>query len=283
VAALLALLPWTPATAQDSTSFLDRYDLSSGEGTRVELPRSLQEVSGLATTSDGRLFAHDDERAIVQEVDPETGAVVKYFFVGRMGVPGDFEGIAVAGDRFFLLTSSGRLAEFREGGHRQTVPYDVHDLGLVRRCEAEGLAFDAGREALLVPCKTIRDDDLEDHLVVFSVPLGTMAPDPTPRIFIPLETLDDNGLGDDFHPSAIEVHPESGAFIILAAREEAGVVVSPDGELLATFEMKRRDHPQPEGIAFLSDGSLVFADEGQGRLGTLTVYRPKAGGPEGGR
>jgi hypothetical protein len=59
--------------------------------------------------------------------------------------------------------------------------------------------------------------------------------------------------------------------------------VSPDGELLATFEMKRRDHPQPEGIAFLSDGSLVFADEGQGQLGTLTVYRPKAGGPEGGR
>ena len=96
----------------------------------------------------------------------------------------------------------------------------------------------------------------------------------------PLETLDDNGLGDHFHPSAIEVHPETRSIIILAAREEAGVVVSPEGELQATFEMKHRDHPQAEGVAFLPDGRLVLADEGQGQRGTLTAYPPRSGEPE---
>ena len=83
------------------------------------------------------------------------------------------------------------------------------------------------------------------------------------------------GLGDSFHPSAIEVHPESGSLILLAAREEAIVEVGPQGELVATRELKRKDHPQPEGVAFLQDGTMVLADEGQGKRGTLTRYSRK--------
>jgi uncharacterized protein YjiK len=265
-----------PAAGQDPTSVLPHYDLSSGAGIQVGLSWSLQEVSGLATSSDGRLFAHDDERAIVHELDPATGRTIKAFYVGILGIPGDFEGLAIAEERFFLVTSSGRLVEFREGGARETVAYQVRDLGLERRCEMEGLAYDAETSALLLPCKRPRQKELEDHLVVFSVPLQTLSVDDEPRVFLPLEVLDDNGLGDDFHPSAIEVHPTTRSILILAAREEAGAEVSPKGELLGTFEMKRRDHPQPEGVAFMPDGSLVLADEGRDRRGTITVYPRRA-------
>ena len=260
---------------QNPEPLLEQYDLSSGAGLKVKLPRALEEISGLATTPDGRLFAHNDERAIVYQVDLEKGELVKAFSVGALAIPGDFEGIAVAGDRFFLLTSAGQLVEFREGEAGSAVGYRVHSLGLEYRCEMEGLAFDEARGTLLLPCKTPRGRNLQGHLVVLSVPLDTMRPDSVPRVFIPLEELDAEGLGDSFHPSAIEVHPESGSLIILAAREEAIVEVGPGGELVATRELKRKDHPQPEGVAFLQDGTMVLADEGQGKRGTLTRYSRK--------
>ena len=126
------------------------------------------------------------------------------------------------------------------------------------------LAFEESRNALLLPCKTPRTSRLKDHLVVFSVPIASMTPDPEPRVFLPLKQLDSAGLGKNFHPSAIVVHPESGSLILVAAREEALAELSPEGEILATEDLKRKRHPQPEGLAFLPDGSLVIADEGQG-------------------
>lgn len=141
----------------------------------------------------------------------------------------------------------------------------------------EGLAFEESRNAFLLPCKTPRTSRLKDHLVVFSVPLTSMTPDPEPRVFLPLKDLDSAGLGKNFHPSAIEIHPESGSLILVSAREEALVELSPDGQILATEELKRKRHPQPEGLTFLPDGSFVVADEGQGGRGTLTRY-PRTGG-----
>jgi uncharacterized protein YjiK len=260
---------------QDRTPLLELYDLSSDAGTQQTLPRVLEEVSGLATTPDGRLFAHNDERAAVYELDPEGGRLVKSFSVGILAAAGDFEGIAIAGERFFLMTSSGQLLEFREGRAGSSVGYQIHRSGLGRWCEMEGLAYDAHTEALLLPCKNPRTKELEDHLVIFSLPIETMIAERTPRVLVPLEELDDRGLGKDFHPSAIEVHPDTRSLIVLAAREEAMVELGPSGEVLATKEFKRKKHPQPEGIAFLPDGALVLADEGQGNRGRITRYYPK--------
>ena len=258
-------------------SVLESFDLSSDGGVRVELPGQLREISGLAVSEDGRIFGHNDEFGRVFEIDVSTGSIKKFFNVGRLAVPGDFEGLAVAGERFFLVSSAGDLVEFREGENGSSMGYQVYPLGLGRLCEMEGLAFDESREALLLPCKTPRIRRLEDHLVVFSVPLTSMRPDPEPRIFLPLKEVDSAGLGKNFQPSSIEIHPESGSLFLVAARQEAIVELSSEGEILATKELKKKRHPQPEGITFLPDGRLVIADEGQGGRGALTLY-PRAHG-----
>ncbi|MCJ7627981.1 MAG: SdiA-regulated domain-containing protein [Longimicrobiales bacterium] len=259
-------------SAQTPKPLLEHYDLSPDAGHEAKLPRALEEVSGLATTPDGRLFAHDDERAIVYQVDPENGEILKAFSVGAMGIPGDFEGIAVAGERFFLVTSAGQIVEFQEGASDSSVGYRIHSLGLGNLCEMEGLAFDEAAGALLMPCKNPRARSLQGHLVVYSVPLNTMKPDQTPRVFLPLRELAAWGLGDEFHPSAIEVHPQTGSLILVSASEEAIVELSPLGKILGTKKLKAKDHPQPEGVAFLPDGTLILADEGQGKRGTITLY-----------
>ena len=75
-----------------------------------------------------RLLAHDDERGRVVEIDFPAGSIVKDFELGgpRGRVADDFEGIAAAEGRLYLVTSSGRLYEFAEGADGETVPYNRH-------------------------------------------------------------------------------------------------------------------------------------------------------------
>jgi uncharacterized protein YjiK len=260
------------ATLQIPGRHLESYDLSADGGLRETLPRALEEISGLAISPEGKLFAHNDERAIVYELSPEDGKILKSFSAGFGGIRGDFEGIAIAGNRFFLLTSAGELVEFREGQNGSALGYHVYLTGLRDRCETEGLAYDPSDESLLVPCKTPRSRELEGHLTVFTFQLSGMELYPVPRVFIPLTDLDGLGLDPEFHVSGIEVHPETGALLLVAAREEALLELSPQGHPLAGRALKRKAHPQPEGISFLADGTLLLADEGQGGRGRLTRY-----------
>ena len=109
------------AAASKRRVSLDSYTLDPETATHWKLPRELEEVSGLAMTGDNRLLAHNDERAIVFEIDYRNGSIVKSFQLSDMNFPvaGDFEGVAATDDRIYLVSSSGRLFEFREGFSRR--------------------------------------------------------------------------------------------------------------------------------------------------------------------
>ena len=107
------------------------------------LPESLREISGLAATSDDRLFTHDDEMGEVYEIDPVAGGIVKIFTLGEQGVWDVFEGIAAADDFLFMVTSTGTLYRFQEGADGQWVQFDRFQTPLDEICEVEGLTFDA--------------------------------------------------------------------------------------------------------------------------------------------
>jgi hypothetical protein len=110
-------------------------DLASSPASKVSLPTELHEISGLAVTADGRVFAHGDEDGTVYQLDPRSGRVTKRFALAATGddpdlgkkvrdgrLTGDFEDIAIAGDRFFLISSNGVLLEFAEGEDGGSVP-----------------------------------------------------------------------------------------------------------------------------------------------------------------
>lgn len=277
-----AILTPPPSTLLAQSTLLETYDLSREEGTELLLPRALEEISGLAMTPDGRLFAHDDERAVFYQLDMETGGILKAFSAGIGGIAGDFEGIAVAGDRFYLSNSMGEILETVEGRPSSAMDFRLHRTGLGSRCELEGLAYDPQANTLLLPCKEPREKKLDGHIVVFSVALSSMRPLSVPRIFIPLGDLETLGLKDEFYPSGIEIHPETGRILLISAREEAILETSYQGSLLDGRKLRRRVHPQPEGITFAPDGSLLLADEGQRGRARLTRYPPGKKMHEGG-
>ena len=163
------------ALGQGTDISIDRFGLDEPPALHEELPPELLEISGLAFSGEGRLFAHQDERGFVYELDPRSGQALLRFRLGSSGIRGDFEGIAIAGYRFFLVESDGSLVEFGVGGADERVEYRRVRTGFGNRCEVEGLAFDAATNALLMVCKTSRRPDLEGHLVVFAFSLDEMA------------------------------------------------------------------------------------------------------------
>lgn len=258
--------------APAAASVLARYDLAGPPQDRWELPKELAELSGLAVADGNRLLAHGDERAVVFELDPAGHRVVKRFEFGHPAARGDFEGIAVVGDRVFLVTSDGVLYEGSEGADGEAVEFVTHATGAGRSCEVEGLTYEPGSRSLLLACKTPRAAALEGRLTVFRWSLDRSALDPEPRFSIPLE----RALGGAaLHPSEILREPGTGHYLVLAARERVLAELSAPGEAVATVALPRSLHPQAESLALLADGSLVIGNERQskGASGTVSIYR----------
>jgi uncharacterized protein YjiK len=235
-----------------------------------EMPGRLDEISGLAMTADGRLFGHDDERGTVHEIDRTTGEVGKRFSIGDPPIPADFEGLAVVGERFFMVTSAGLLHEFREVGDRETSPHRVTDLGIGGACEVEGLDYDARSDALLVACKITSPE--RGSIVVHRVPLDPARSRPA-ALEIPRGQLSAFGLRTDFQPSSIAVSP-TGTLILASAAPEALIEVDQSGRVIAGVDLPGRLHPQTEGLAFGPDGTLYLSDERNGQPGQVTAYAP---------
>jgi len=263
------------ARAARLTEALAKADSEEARGKPVArwlLPAELAEVSGLALTPDGRLFAHDDESARITELDYRRGTVIKQFFVGKIGWRGDFEGLAYAGDRFFLLESDGTLYGFREGAEGEQVDYVAHDTHLGKEGEFEGVAYDSTADALVLACKQAGAKRSKDMLLLFRYSLGDPVGAEVSEITIPYsEAIGDNGW-KRLHPSDITVDPFSGNYVLVASQEKALVALTPTGEVVFSRPIGGR-HPQSEGIAITRDGILIISDESISAAATITLYR----------
>lgn len=265
-----------------ASSVLAGYDFRADDVRHIELPRPLHEISGLAldATDDG-LFAHHDERATVFRLDPAGGRILSSFNLGSRGRAGDFEGIALAGSRFFLVTSDGRLLESGHGEDGAAVEFDEIRIASRRVCaEIEGLEYDAPGNALLLACKFTEGRALRDRLIILRFSLRSRTLDAEPFISLPVESLRPFGLGSAINPSGIAIHPLTGTIIVLAAGQRAIVELDRNGRVLGAAQLRGRYHTQAEGIAVTRDGTLIIADEGGSGTAKLTyyAYRPLAGG-----
>ena len=247
--------------------------LFAGEPERQwRLPRRLREISGLALTPDGRLMGHDDETAIVYQIDIDSGEVVKRFALGDPVLRGDFEGIAIDGDGdFYLTSSSGRLHRFREGDDHAHVAFESFDTGLGDVGEVEGLAFRQADGNVIFACKTSYTPALRGAVALFAWSPRTPELAARPWLTIPVVLLADAIGAGSFHPSSLEFDARTGRLIVLAGRENGMVELDAKGMLLSARGLGEH-HRQAEGATILNDGALIIADEGGDAHARMTRY-----------
>jgi uncharacterized protein YjiK len=241
---------------------------------RWVMPRRLAEISGLALTADGRLLAHGDETGRVYEIDYRRGVLTKQFSVGHPEVRGDFEAITVVDSSIYLLTSKGKLYQFREGKDGESVDYKVIETKLGNECEFEGLAYDPNLKSLLLACKHVYAKKLAGSLVIFRWKLGETGDAALSTLAVPLAQVIGANQWARVRPSDITVDPKTGNYVLVASLERALIVLTPTGQVVSAGPLMGK-HPQAEGVAITRDGILIVSDEAphNGGDGVVTLYR----------
>lgn len=262
--------------ADDSTgaSWIHRYDLGEKHPVARKLPKKLREASGLALTSGGRLVTHNDELGVVYVLDSADARVLGSISLGHFTPEDDFEGIAVKQDTIFLVTSNGNIFRFRMAPLGSRVAFGVLKTPLTSANNVEGLEYDPETDCLLLACKgkagiSRRErEQWKEYRAVYAFSLAEGRLLPEPRFLIAVKEV-----GGRFNPSGIARHPLSGTFFVLAAEGSRLLELSPSGELLGSQEIRAKENPNPEGIAFLSDGTLVLVNDADTEQ-SMTFYPP---------
>ncbi len=269
-ACLLTLLNSACSAETPESSAADEWD--QHEFRQWKLPKRLREISGLALTSDERLLAVTDEKAIVYELDYLQGKIIKSFALGDPVVRGDFEGIAVLGDTIWLMTSNGILYAAAEGPDGGSVRYQKYDTGNADFCELEGLGQDRTAGTLILACKEGIKRKKKD-LMIFEWSVSASGIEHIRDIPVP-GPLIRSMIGEKrISPSGIAVDPQTGDRVLVAARQDALIRLTPDGTLVEAIILEKKGrHKQAEGIEITRDGRMLIADEGGKGRARLAVY-----------
>jgi len=252
---------------QATTPLLTRCHYGTQPDSVRVLPAVLQEISGLALYR-GLLLAHDDEIGRIQSINPVTGAVA-VFATLRGPIRDDFEGIAVVGDTVWLMTSRGTLYGVKATASSAPVAFALHETGLGKRCELEGLAADTASGVLLLPCKTLPKNGRGVVVYRWNLAQGALATPAT--VSVAPGSLKKAG-APNVHPSAIEVVPGTDHLLILSSGPAALLEIDGNGVPQGELRLPRR-HAQPEGLAIAANGDIFISDEGGNGGGTLAIYR----------
>jgi uncharacterized protein YjiK len=260
--------------ASDVTDTLTRnarFDLPAGPTRQWKLPAMLREISGLAMNREGRLFAVEDERALIYQLDYASGSMVSRFSLGGPPIKGDFEGIAIDGEgAFYVITSVGRLFKFAEGGSNEAVRYQSFDLGTRELCELEGLAYVGSRDTLALACKRVYDGKKRFIRVYFwSIEFEQLLDD-----YVQVDIRDVRPLlgSKRMNVSGIEWLASNDHLVLLAAKENTVIEADASGNLIWAGKLQKKYHRQAEGITFDLDGNLLISDEGGRGAARLAVY-----------
>jgi uncharacterized protein YjiK len=283
---------WQEVT-DTARQFTWAYDLEAPEAV-FELDKELKEISGLSIVPGQNLLAAvQDEEGDIYLLDKQTGELVSQHDFWK---DGDYEGVEVVDDCFFAVKSSGTLYEVQHLGkdHQKTEKYNDF---LNDDYDVEGLAYDPQHQRLLLACKAKSGDgpQFDFKKAIYAFDLATKTLQEEPALLISIEDIQDyldtspairkleklveffspNQSQFIFSPSGIAIHPQTGHWYILSTAGNTLVIIRPDGTILHIEKLKKKMHPQAEGICFDTDGTLFIANEADGGTARIYKYKPK--------
>lgn len=262
------------------------YDLESPTLVTI-LPKQLDEISGLSISSCGqKILAVQDELGAYFQLDLSTGEVEAAVDFWK---DGDYEGIEMVGPDIWVVKNTGTLYQIsKPGTAEQTVTKFNGFLGSDN--DVEGLAFDKLNNRLLLACKSHVAGTIEVRSVfAFDLATQTFAPRPVFSIgrFAMRAYLDQcpksrkhdkitSFINDreqyELGPSAIAIHPQTGQIFITSSAGKLFIILSAEGKIQHVRRLEKDFFPQPEGLAFEADGTLLVSTEAK-KGAPARIYR----------
>lgn len=234
------------------------YDLLRPD-TVHELPPLLREVSGIAVADARTVLCVQDELGAVFTYDLADDRITDLI---RFTDLGDFEDIALHGDRISVLRSDGWVADL----DRRSRAIIRERMPALPSLNHEGLYIDARTGDRMIVSKEaplagppdarqvhrLRDDGRAELHRTLSAKAVTEA------LAARYPSLARHGVR--FQPSAAEVHPLTGQLYVLSASDR--LLVAYDGDAPRVAPLPAELFYKPEGLAFLPNGDLLISSEG---------------------
>ncbi|WP_177195720.1 SdiA-regulated domain-containing protein [Salegentibacter agarivorans] len=228
-----------------------------------QLPKELDEVSGIDWVGDNKLACIQDEDGIIFIFNLETSKVEKSIeFAGA----GDYEDIRIVGKTAYVLRSDGEIFEVSDflSGNSKTKTYSNF---LTEKQNLESLAWDKNNKRLLL---AIKDRELKDDnykgVYQFSLTNKELERNPLYRLNMQDSLLREREtkLNKKLQPSALSIHPKNKDFYILDGRAPQLVIANSDMKLKKRYGLHEDDFEQAEGLTFSENGRLFISNEGKG-------------------
>ncbi len=277
------------ATAQRSHRFA--YDINSPDRD-YELQDILREISGISWYSHHKIACVQDEKGIIFLFDEGTGEISDAYAFGKHG---DYEDIAIDKDTAWVLESNGTIYKVTNftADNRKTF---IYKTPLSTRNDAEGLAYDAKKNNLLIACKnqpSINEKQkLAGYKAIYRFTTSDNKLKEKPEYLIDSKWFNDFEetkyfkkvsldlakklqLAENtvFNPSGLAIHP----LYIISTTPGRLIVMNRNGKIKYIQALDKRIFRQPEGICFSPEGDLYISNEGNNGRGNILKfkYRPK--------
>ena len=229
-----------------------------------EMPKSLNEISGISWIGNGRFACVQDEEGKIFIYSTTSGNVEREI---AFGAAGDYEAIAHVGTTAYVMRSDGVI--FEVSGYAGTKPavkqYSTH---LTARQDVEGLCYDARNNRLLLAIKG-RELDSKDFKGIYAFDLKSKSLAAVPVYKVDMTGAGGAGKGNKLQPSDIAIHPATRELYILDGPNSRLLVMGEDGKTRNLYQLNTKDFAQPEGIDFTPEGELYISNEANKAAGNI--------------
>ena len=234
-----------------------------------ELPAQLTEISGMAYLSNNQFACVQDELGAIFIYNTVSNKIEKEV---PFGDPGDYEGIAVAGNTAYVLRADGKVYEVANfmGGKPTVTPYSTP---LTEKHDVEGLCYDQMNNRLLLAIKG-KEPNTEDYKGIYGFDLKTKKLVSTPVYKVDLtnkiwDDIKEKKAENKIQPSDIDIHPTTGDLYITDGANPKLLIMDARGTPKALHHLSKSDFEQPEGITFTPGGELYISSEGGNGAGVI--------------
>jgi uncharacterized protein YjiK len=244
----------------------------------VDLPKDLQEISGLAPwRANDEVLAIQDEKGKLFVLNTNTGKVKHKISFGK---DLDYEGVARNGDDIYVLEADGDIHYIAYSDGEKIFKSTKLETSFNYRNDTEGIGMDTVSGHLLIVPKELELNPANDQqhrhgIYGYSLANSTL-------VAQPLFYVDELEVGAavygkaaryHFKPSGIAVDPITKDIYVLASVGKILIVINRESEIKHIELLKEKVFRQPEGIAFNEDGDLFVSSEGKSKKGIVVTFK----------
>lgn len=236
------------------------YDLNKPE--KFFMPESLHEISGISfhKNNSDTVYAIQDEDGILFRLSWNK----KKQYHSKFGKKGDYEDVAIVGEKVFILKSNGVVCSFPFTEAIYEKPDSVKEWKhLLPPGEYESLYGDDSTGKLYVLCKNCMYDNQKDRVSGYILHVGdSLYQAGSFSIDVKeIESITDKAK-KGFRPSALARNTITNEWYIISAINKLLVVTNSSWKVIKAYTLNINNFNQPEGIAFDNFGNLYISNEG---------------------